>query len=41
MALDVGDPIANHIIALARAGERNVDQLCDLALATAAAPPRV
>jgi hypothetical protein len=31
--------IANQIIALAQAGERNVDQLCDQALALVTAPP--
>jgi hypothetical protein len=34
--------IAEHIIAHAQAGERNVDQLCDRALAIlSAAPPQV
>jgi hypothetical protein len=34
--------IGNQIIALAQGGERNVDQLCDQALAIlSAAPPRV
>ena len=31
--------VAQQIIALAQAGERNVDQLCDQALAFLAAPP--